>query len=299
MHNKTTKNTLEFIAESIAVIKKRNINILTADDFFASENGSEKLDATLMRLQAIGEAVKNLKKRHPELMEKYKESFYWSEIIKLREVISHHYVNTDTDVVFAIVKNGELDTLGCLIDKILQDISKQTKDPIMQPLTLTFYKNRNGSLFLREPSSNAINGYKDAMIGPVELRSGVCQIKDFTSGGAFTCHPSIDKSGSVRGMKSNGYWAKDDQIVEAFGCKHNIDKIRCDSLGDELCLHVETHPNLQYALNNTFANMADDTTQTILINNGTLRIAQETTPAQALQEFNAAQKVLEPTQTLK
>lgn len=46
-----------------------------------------------MRIQSIGEALKNLGKRANELLLKVADKKYWSEIIKARDFISHHYVD--------------------------------------------------------------------------------------------------------------------------------------------------------------------------------------------------------------
>lgn len=110
MDKKTTLQLVEFILESIELIKKRFTFIQKSDDFLENDEGLEKLDSISMRLQAIGEAVKNLEKREKELLEKVAESRYWSEIIKTRDFISHHYVDLDADVVFDICEN-ELDEL--------------------------------------------------------------------------------------------------------------------------------------------------------------------------------------------
>ena len=43
-----------------------------------------------MRIQAIGESLKNLDKRESELLLKVADKNYWSRIIKTRDFISHH-----------------------------------------------------------------------------------------------------------------------------------------------------------------------------------------------------------------
>lgn len=102
MDKATTKELLDFILESLVLIQKRFQNIHSSDDFLQNDAGLEKLDAIAMRLQSIGEALKNLMKREKELLLKVADETYWSEIIKTRDFISHHYVAIDAEIVFEI-----------------------------------------------------------------------------------------------------------------------------------------------------------------------------------------------------
>ncbi|NCB48890.1 MAG: DUF86 domain-containing protein [Clostridia bacterium] len=110
MDKATTKELLDFILESLALVKKRFETIHSSDDFLQNDAGLEKLDAIAMRLQSIGEALKNLMKREKELLLKVADETYWSEIIKTRDFISHHYVAIDAEIVFDIC-SSELEML--------------------------------------------------------------------------------------------------------------------------------------------------------------------------------------------
>ena len=101
---------LEYILESIRIIRRRFITITAADDFIDSDEGIDRLDAISMRLQAIGEALKNIHKTDSFLLAQIADDAYWSQIIKLREIISHHYVDIDAEIIFDICAN-ELDEL--------------------------------------------------------------------------------------------------------------------------------------------------------------------------------------------
>ena len=105
MDKATTNELLEFILTSLELIKKRFESIRSCDDFLQNDIGLEKLDAIAMRLQSIGEALKNLMKREKELLLKVADETYWSEIIKTRDFISHHYVAIDDEIVFDICSN--------------------------------------------------------------------------------------------------------------------------------------------------------------------------------------------------
>ena len=105
MDKSTTKELLEFILESLHHIKRRFKDIKTSDDFLDSDDGLDKLDAISMRIQSIGEALKNLYKREQELLLQVADKKYWSEIIKARDFISHHYIDIDSETVFDICEN--------------------------------------------------------------------------------------------------------------------------------------------------------------------------------------------------
>lgn len=110
MDKATTKELIEFILESLSLIKKRFSIIQNSDDFLKDDIGLEKLDAISMRLQSIGEALKNLNKRDSDFLLKVGEKRYWSEIMKTRDFISHHYIDLDAETVYDICEN-ELDEL--------------------------------------------------------------------------------------------------------------------------------------------------------------------------------------------
>lgn len=55
-------------------------------------------------------------------------------------------------------------------------------------------------------------------------RNGIAWVEDGTTGCGHTCHPNIDASGSVRGMKSRGFWGKTDQTVRSHGFIYNISR---------------------------------------------------------------------------
>lgn len=110
MDKSTTLELIDFILESIRLINRRFKAIKSSDDFLNGDDGLDKLDAISMRIQAIGESLKNLDKREKELLLKVADKNYWSRIIKTRDFISHHYVDIDSETVFDICTN-ELDEL--------------------------------------------------------------------------------------------------------------------------------------------------------------------------------------------
>jgi len=65
-------------------------------------NSPELQDATLMRLQVIGENIKNIPL---QIKKKYKE-VSWKKFEKLRNVISHKYASVDYNLIWNFLENN-------------------------------------------------------------------------------------------------------------------------------------------------------------------------------------------------
>ena len=64
--------------------------------------------------------------------------------------------------------------------------------------------------------------------------TGIAWVEDGTTGNGHSCHPNIDTSGSVRGMKQRGYWGKNDRTVRCHGFIYNIDRLVVTDELDEI-----------------------------------------------------------------
>lgn len=102
MDKATIAELLDFILESLRLINRRFKGVKSSDDFLDSDEGLDKLDAISMRLQSIGEALKNLDKREKELLLKVADKEYWSKIIRTREILTHHYIDIDAETIYMI-----------------------------------------------------------------------------------------------------------------------------------------------------------------------------------------------------
>lgn len=102
MDKVNNQELLKFILESIGMIKDRFEGINSSDDFMYSKDGMMRLDAISMRLQSIGEALKNIDKRDRDFLLEVADKTYWSNIIKTREIITHHYIDIDAETIFMI-----------------------------------------------------------------------------------------------------------------------------------------------------------------------------------------------------
>ena len=98
------------IEETILHIQERTKNINAPEDFSKTPNGVDMLDVAVVRLEAIGETIKNIDKNTEGLLLQKYPDIPWRKIMKMRDIIAHHYFDVDEDIIFNIVKN-ELDIL--------------------------------------------------------------------------------------------------------------------------------------------------------------------------------------------
>ena len=110
---------LILIIESIDIIEDRTQDIKEADNFVTSPRGLLIFDSVVMRLQSIGELIKNIDKFNPGLFNKYKQ-MDWNEIIKLRDLIPHHYHDLDNEIIFDICKK-DITSLKIVIEQIIKE----------------------------------------------------------------------------------------------------------------------------------------------------------------------------------
>ena len=111
------KTMLELIIERAKVVK-------TPDDFLRSPGGMMRLDAICMNLIALGETVKGLDKQtNAQLLKNYPD-VYWRGVMGMRDKISHHYFEIDTDVVFRTLEE-DIPKMMPVVEKMIVDLSKE------------------------------------------------------------------------------------------------------------------------------------------------------------------------------
>ena len=113
-------DNLHGIIDSIELVTVRFSKVSQADDFVNSTDGSLLLDSICMRLQIIGELVKKIHKNNPEIFSAFPQ-IEWSNIMKLRDIISHHYEHVDYELIYDICKN-HIPPLKKIIQQIFSKI---------------------------------------------------------------------------------------------------------------------------------------------------------------------------------
>lgn len=96
------------ILEYIELIEN-SIKNLSKEKF---ESDRDSIDATVRRIEIIGEAAKNI----PDSFRKKHQEIPWKDIAGMRDVITHGYFRVDLDTVWKVIK----DDLSDLKNKILK-----------------------------------------------------------------------------------------------------------------------------------------------------------------------------------
>jgi uncharacterized protein with HEPN domain len=81
-------------------------------------------DATLFRLQTIGEAVNQL----PEEMKERYPDISWRDIVDFRNLLAHRYWRIDLNVVWVILQpEGDFNALKVVVQKLLEEIDTSSE----------------------------------------------------------------------------------------------------------------------------------------------------------------------------
>lgn len=67
-----------------------------------------------------------------------------------------------------------------------------------------------------------------------DSKTGIAWIEDGSTGNGHSAHPNIDATGSVAGMKSRGFWGKDDVTVKSHGFIYNVSHVVVDGELDRI-----------------------------------------------------------------
>jgi uncharacterized protein with HEPN domain len=112
-------DNLQGILDSIELIETRFVGVANSDGFVLNADGVLTLDSICMRLQIIGELLKKINKINPVIWAKYPQ-IEWPNIMKLRDIISHHYHHVDHEIIYDICKSN-LPDLKKAVKQMLKD----------------------------------------------------------------------------------------------------------------------------------------------------------------------------------
>ncbi|MBQ8988238.1 MAG: DUF86 domain-containing protein [Prevotella sp.] len=114
-------DSLQKIKAMLDLIIERSSVVDTPNDFLCSPGGMMRLDAICMNLIALGETVKGLDKlTDGQLLPKYSE-IYWKGVMGMRDKISHHYFEIDSDVVFKTIQE-DIPQMITVVARMIDDM---------------------------------------------------------------------------------------------------------------------------------------------------------------------------------
>ena len=88
------------IENAIQQLTEWNLSVLSADDYYQSSEGMQKLAASCMMIEAIGEGINQIDKvTNGQFLPLYPD-IPWVDIIGIRNHIAHGYFDIDGEIVF-------------------------------------------------------------------------------------------------------------------------------------------------------------------------------------------------------
>ena len=101
---------LEQIQTAIRQLKEWNADVTKADDYYLSPDGMQKLAASCMLIEAIGEGIHQIDDITEGNMFPERPEIPWEDVIGIRNHIAHGYFDIDGEVVYGVIKQ-DLDPL--------------------------------------------------------------------------------------------------------------------------------------------------------------------------------------------
>lgn len=125
---------LEFVRHQAQFIIDSTKDVVKVDEFLVSMTGMVLYNSTLMCLQTIGEALKNVDNlTGRNFLSVYYPQTPWKSIIGLRNIISHEYMDTDYEEIFNIIKE-DIPVLLQVIETIINDVESGRHDVFLERL---------------------------------------------------------------------------------------------------------------------------------------------------------------------
>ena len=115
------KYTFEQINTALNQLKEWNEDVKTADDFYLSSSGMQKLAANSMLIEAIGEGIRQIDEHSDGKLLPERPEIPWNDVIGMRNRIAHGYFEVDAELVLATIKN-DLDSLQTAIKYFIDTI---------------------------------------------------------------------------------------------------------------------------------------------------------------------------------
>ena len=95
---------LEQIQTAIGQLKDWNADIKQADDYYLSPDGMQKLAASCMLIEAIGEGVHQIDDITEGKMFPERPEIPWEDVIGIRNHIAHGYFDIDGEIVYSVIQ---------------------------------------------------------------------------------------------------------------------------------------------------------------------------------------------------
>lgn len=99
------KNTFEQIDNAINQLKEWNTDVNSAEEYYLSSGGMQKLAANCMLIESIGEGIKQIDTITKGQLLVERPEIPWTDVIGIRNHIAHGYFDINGYLVFDTIKN--------------------------------------------------------------------------------------------------------------------------------------------------------------------------------------------------
>lgn len=106
LHDKEiATHILSKMLDACNMIIEWNAQTHSADDYLLSSDGMQKLAATSMLIESIGEGAKKIDRLSSNFLSDNAPGIPWLSVKGIRDHIAHGYFNIDADIVFDVAVN--------------------------------------------------------------------------------------------------------------------------------------------------------------------------------------------------
>ena len=109
------------IENAIGQLKDWNANIETAEDYYLSPDGMQKLASSCMLIEAIGEGIHQIDSLTEGKLLPERPEIPWEDVVGIRNHIAHGYFDIDGEVVLMVVQQ-DLDPLMEAVNHFIETI---------------------------------------------------------------------------------------------------------------------------------------------------------------------------------
>ena len=125
---------LGFVKHQIEFIEESTKDVTEVNDLLVTMTGMVLYNSTLMCLQTIGETLKNLDNlTYRKFFSVFYPEIQCKNIVGLRNIISHEYLDTDHEEIFNIIKE-DLPELLPVVETIINDVESGRHDAFLERL---------------------------------------------------------------------------------------------------------------------------------------------------------------------
>jgi uncharacterized protein with HEPN domain len=115
------KSIFEQIGTAISQLQEWNAEVSSAEDYYMSSSGMQKLAASCMLIEAIGEGVKQIDNMTKGGLLPERPEIPWKDVMGIRNHIAHGYFDINGYLVFSTIKN-DLDALKEAINYFVETV---------------------------------------------------------------------------------------------------------------------------------------------------------------------------------